>query len=124
MTIESCLYADFFLPLWYLCITSNITEAQCISLVFPVEQAVYNRPQPADKTRSKEGKDTVEAYQLAQRLQSMVCFGGSGGREWVVKKFDMQVFLYCLCYNSQLGNSLLSGTLMFHGTSSRCSSQP
>uniref|UniRef100_A0A8D0HDJ9 Myb-like, SWIRM and MPN domain-containing protein 1 n=1 Tax=Sphenodon punctatus TaxID=8508 RepID=A0A8D0HDJ9_SPHPU len=35
------------------------------------EQAVYNRPQPADKTRSKEGKDTIEAYQLAQRLQSM-----------------------------------------------------
>ncbi|KAM6262164.1 deubiquitinase MYSM1 isoform 3-T3 [Porphyrio hochstetteri] len=38
---------------------------------FGCEQAVYNRPQPADKTRSKEGKDTVEAYQLAQRLQSM-----------------------------------------------------
>lgn len=47
---------------------------QCLSLLHPVEQAVYNRPQPADKTRSKEGKDTVEAYQLAQRLQSMVCF--------------------------------------------------
>ncbi|NWU98977.1 MYSM1 deubiquitinase, partial [Upupa epops] len=38
---------------------------------FGCEQAVYNRPQPADKMRSKEGKDTVEAYQLAQRLQSM-----------------------------------------------------
>ncbi|NWH78030.1 MYSM1 deubiquitinase, partial [Piaya cayana] len=38
---------------------------------FGCEQAVYNRPQPADKSRSKEGKDTVEAYQLAQRLQSM-----------------------------------------------------
>uniref|UniRef100_A0A6G1RIC0 Myb-like, SWIRM and MPN domain-containing protein 1 n=1 Tax=Hypotaenidia okinawae TaxID=2861861 RepID=A0A6G1RIC0_9GRUI len=38
---------------------------------FGCEQAVYNRPQPADKTRSKDGKDTVEAYQLAQRLQSM-----------------------------------------------------
>ncbi|NWX16700.1 MYSM1 deubiquitinase, partial [Aegotheles bennettii] len=38
---------------------------------FGCEQAVYNRPQPVDKTRSKEGKGTVEAYQLAQRLQSM-----------------------------------------------------
>lgn len=46
------------------------------------EQAVYNRPQPADKTRSKEGKDTVEAYQLAQRLQSMVRFWGWGRRRW------------------------------------------
>ncbi|NXK95557.1 MYSM1 deubiquitinase, partial [Formicarius rufipectus] len=41
---------------------------------FGCEQAVYNRPQAADRTRSREGKDgkdTVEAYQLAQRLQSM-----------------------------------------------------
>lgn len=58
---------------------SYFTEVQCISLLHPVEQAVYNRPQPADKTRSKEGKDTVEAYQLAQRLQSMVRFSAGGG---------------------------------------------
>ncbi|XP_064415915.1 histone H2A deubiquitinase MYSM1 isoform X2 [Latimeria chalumnae] len=38
---------------------------------FGCEQAVYNRPRPVDKTRSKEGKDNIEAYQLAQRLQSM-----------------------------------------------------
>ncbi|NWI58380.1 MYSM1 deubiquitinase, partial [Calyptomena viridis] len=37
---------------------------------FGCEQAVYNRPQ-ADRTRCREGKDTVEAFQLAQRLQSM-----------------------------------------------------
>lgn len=44
----------------------------CVCFCILTEQAVYNRPQPADKTRSKEGKDTIEAYQLAQRLQSMV----------------------------------------------------
>lgn len=90
MTIKICLDVSFF-PLWHILITSNIAEAQCVSLVFPVEQAVYNRPQPADKSRSKEGKDTVEAYQLAQRLQSMVCFGGQGKRVGG-GKFDMQVF--------------------------------
>lgn len=55
------------------------TEVQCVSFPYPVEQAVYNRPQPADKARSREGKDTVEAYQLAQRLQSMVRLGKGGG---------------------------------------------
>ncbi|KAM8930122.1 deubiquitinase MYSM1 [Pelodytes ibericus] len=38
---------------------------------FGCEQAVYNRPQPIDKTKSKEGKDTLEAYELAHRLQTM-----------------------------------------------------
>uniref|UniRef100_A0A3B5LQC5 Myb-like, SWIRM and MPN domain-containing protein 1 n=1 Tax=Xiphophorus couchianus TaxID=32473 RepID=A0A3B5LQC5_9TELE len=34
-------------------------------------QAVYNRPKVVDRTKPKEGKDVLEAYQLAQRLQSM-----------------------------------------------------
>ncbi|XP_063284070.1 deubiquitinase MYSM1 [Pelobates fuscus] len=38
---------------------------------FGCEQAVYNRPRPIDKTKSKEGRDTLEAYELAHRLQSM-----------------------------------------------------
>ncbi|XP_075688812.1 deubiquitinase MYSM1 isoform X2 [Rhinoderma darwinii] len=38
---------------------------------FGCEQAVYNRPRPLDKTKSKMGKDTLEAYELAHRLQSM-----------------------------------------------------
>lgn len=37
-----------------------------------VEQAVYNRPKVVDRSKHKEGKDMLEAYQLAQRLQSMV----------------------------------------------------
>lgn len=43
----------------------------CFSWI-PVEQAVYNRPPPVDKVRVRDRKDTVEAYQLAQRLQSVV----------------------------------------------------
>ncbi|XP_068809419.1 deubiquitinase MYSM1 isoform X1 [Struthio camelus] len=54
------------------CIGRIHTYLELIGAInFGCEQAVYNRPQPADKTRSKEGKDTAEAYQLAQRLQSM-----------------------------------------------------
>ncbi|XP_019387063.1 PREDICTED: histone H2A deubiquitinase MYSM1 isoform X1 [Crocodylus porosus] len=54
------------------CIGRIHTYLELIGAInFGCEQAVYNRPQPADKTRSKEGKDTIEAYQLAQRLQSM-----------------------------------------------------
>uniref|UniRef100_A0A3Q2FYB7 Myb-like, SWIRM and MPN domain-containing protein 1 n=1 Tax=Cyprinodon variegatus TaxID=28743 RepID=A0A3Q2FYB7_CYPVA len=34
-------------------------------------QAVYNRPKLVDRSKSKEGKEVLEAYQLAQRLQSM-----------------------------------------------------
>ncbi|NXG72632.1 MYSM1 deubiquitinase, partial [Baryphthengus martii] len=54
------------------CIGRIHTYLELIGAInFGCEQAVYNRPQPADKTRCKEGKDTAEAYQLAQRLQSM-----------------------------------------------------
>ncbi|KFU86605.1 Histone H2A deubiquitinase MYSM1, partial [Chaetura pelagica] len=54
------------------CIGRIHTYLELIGAInFGCEQAVYNRPQPADKTRSREGKDTAEAYQLAQRLQSM-----------------------------------------------------
>ncbi|XP_065529308.1 deubiquitinase MYSM1 isoform X1 [Lathamus discolor] len=54
------------------CIGRIHTYLELIGAInFGCEQAVYNRPQPADRTRAKEGKDTVEAYQLAQRLQSM-----------------------------------------------------
>ncbi|NXU58820.1 MYSM1 deubiquitinase, partial [Turnix velox] len=54
------------------CIGRIHTYLELIGAInFGCEQAVYNRPQPADKTRCREGKDTVEAYRLAQRLQSM-----------------------------------------------------
>ncbi|NXO03858.1 MYSM1 deubiquitinase, partial [Rhinopomastus cyanomelas] len=54
------------------CIGRIHTYLELIGAInFGCEQAVYNRPQLADKTRCKEGKDTVETYQLAQRLQSM-----------------------------------------------------
>ncbi|NXF82982.1 MYSM1 deubiquitinase, partial [Sclerurus mexicanus] len=57
------------------CIGRIHTYLELIGAInFGCEQAVYNRPQAADRTRSREGKDgkdTVEAYQLAQRLQSM-----------------------------------------------------
>lgn len=43
-----------------------------IELSFLLEQAVYNRPKVVDRSKHKEGKDVLEAYQLAQRLQSMV----------------------------------------------------
>lgn len=33
---------------------------------------MYNRPRVMDRSKHKEGKDVLEAYQLAQRLQSMV----------------------------------------------------
>lgn len=42
------------------------------SSLFPAEQAVYNRPKVVDRSKQKEGKDVLEAYLLAQRLQSMV----------------------------------------------------
>lgn len=44
------------------------------SINFPssTEQAIYNRPRPVDRSRLKESRDSLEAYQLAQRLQSMV----------------------------------------------------
>ncbi|XP_015268399.1 PREDICTED: histone H2A deubiquitinase MYSM1 [Gekko japonicus] len=54
------------------CIGRIHTYLELIGAInFGCEQAVYNRPQSADKIRPKEGKDTMEAYQLVQRLQSM-----------------------------------------------------
>ncbi|XP_043857528.1 deubiquitinase MYSM1 isoform X2 [Dromiciops gliroides] len=54
------------------CIGRIHTYLELIGAInFGCEQAVYNRPQPADRTRAREGRDAEEAYQLAQRLQSM-----------------------------------------------------
>ncbi|NXT97951.1 MYSM1 deubiquitinase, partial [Buphagus erythrorhynchus] len=54
------------------CIGRIHTYLELIGAInFGCEQAVYNRPQPADRSRCREAKDAVEAYQLAQRLQSM-----------------------------------------------------
>ncbi|XP_048352612.1 deubiquitinase MYSM1 isoform X2 [Sphaerodactylus townsendi] len=54
------------------CIGRIHTYLELIGAInFGCEQAVYNRPQSADKIRPKEGKDTIEAYRLVQRLQSM-----------------------------------------------------
>ncbi|XP_054429853.1 deubiquitinase MYSM1 isoform X3 [Pteronotus mesoamericanus] len=54
------------------CIGRIHTYLELIGAInFGCEQAVYNRPHPVDKVRIKDRKDTVEAYQLAQRLQSM-----------------------------------------------------
>ncbi|RXM30569.1 Histone H2A deubiquitinase MYSM1 [Acipenser ruthenus] len=54
------------------CIGRIHTYLELIGAInFGCEQAIYNRPRLVDKTRFKEGKDTMEAYQLAQRLQSM-----------------------------------------------------
>lgn len=36
---------------------------------------MYNRPKVVDRSKHKEGKDVLEAYLLAQRLQSMVRLG-------------------------------------------------
>lgn len=89
MSLHCGVFLLFFFSLWRLSwlliyvILGSVPELSgfiLCSLLYPAEQAVYNRPQLADKTRSKEGKDTVEAYQLAQRLQSMVRFGG-GSKE-------------------------------------------
>ncbi|XP_075037835.1 deubiquitinase MYSM1 [Mixophyes fleayi] len=54
------------------CIGRIHTYLELIGAInFGCEQAVYNRPRPVDKTRCKLGKDTLEAYELAHRLQSM-----------------------------------------------------
>ncbi|XP_012691590.1 histone H2A deubiquitinase MYSM1 [Clupea harengus] len=54
------------------CIGRVHTYLELIGAVnFNCDQAIYNRPRPADRSRLKEGKDTLEAYQLAHRLQSM-----------------------------------------------------
>ncbi|EHH14835.1 hypothetical protein EGK_00822 [Macaca mulatta] len=54
------------------CIGRIHTYLELIGAInFGREQAVYNRPQTVDKVRIRDRKDAVEAYQLAQRLQSM-----------------------------------------------------
>ncbi|XP_069794600.1 histone H2A deubiquitinase MYSM1 isoform X2 [Narcine bancroftii] len=55
------------------CIGRIHTYLELIGAInFGCEQAVYNRPRPADRTRSREeGKESVQTYVLAQRLQSM-----------------------------------------------------
>ncbi|XP_040834414.1 deubiquitinase MYSM1 isoform X1 [Ochotona curzoniae] len=54
------------------CIGRIHTYLELIGAInFGCEQAVYNRPQPVEKVRNRDRKDAVEAYQLAQRLQSM-----------------------------------------------------
>uniref|UniRef100_A0A452QTS1 Deubiquitinase MYSM1 n=1 Tax=Ursus americanus TaxID=9643 RepID=A0A452QTS1_URSAM len=54
------------------CIGRIHTYLELIGAInFGCEQAVYNRPQPVDKVRVRDRKDAVEAYELAQRLQSM-----------------------------------------------------
>ncbi|XP_041862348.1 histone H2A deubiquitinase MYSM1 [Melanotaenia boesemani] len=54
------------------CIGRIHTYLELIGAInFNCEQAVYNRPKVVDRTRIKEGKEVLEAYQLAQRLQSM-----------------------------------------------------
>ncbi|XP_015251209.1 PREDICTED: histone H2A deubiquitinase MYSM1 [Cyprinodon variegatus] len=54
------------------CIGRIHTYLELIGAInFNCEQAVYNRPKLVDRSKSKEGKEVLEAYQLAQRLQSM-----------------------------------------------------
>ncbi|KAK7889322.1 hypothetical protein WMY93_024882 [Mugilogobius chulae] len=54
------------------CIGRIHTYLELIGAInFNCEQAVYNRPRIVDRTKQKEGKDVLEAYQLAQRLQNM-----------------------------------------------------
>ncbi|XP_044285936.1 deubiquitinase MYSM1 isoform X2 [Varanus komodoensis] len=54
------------------CIGRIHTYLELIGAInFGCEQAVYNRSQSTDKMRPREGKDTIDAYQLVQRLQSM-----------------------------------------------------
>ncbi|KAM5148967.1 deubiquitinase MYSM1 isoform 2-T2 [Mantella aurantiaca] len=55
------------------CIGRIHTYLELIGAInFGCEQAVYNRPSPVDKTKTKLVKDTLEAYELAHRLQNMV----------------------------------------------------
>ncbi|XP_047444306.1 histone H2A deubiquitinase MYSM1 [Mugil cephalus] len=54
------------------CIGRIHTYLELIGAInFNCEQAVYNRPKVVDRSKHREGKDVLEAYQLAQRLQSM-----------------------------------------------------
>ncbi|XP_024117593.1 histone H2A deubiquitinase MYSM1 [Oryzias melastigma] len=54
------------------CIGRIHTYLELIGAInFNCEQAVYNRPKLVDRSRVKASRDVLEAYQLAQRLQSM-----------------------------------------------------
>ncbi|XP_068449227.1 histone H2A deubiquitinase MYSM1 [Clinocottus analis] len=54
------------------CIGRVHTYLELIGAInFNCEQAVYNRPKVVDRSKHREGRDVIEAYQLAQRLQSM-----------------------------------------------------
>uniref|UniRef100_A0A665VWA6 Myb-like, SWIRM and MPN domain-containing protein 1 n=1 Tax=Echeneis naucrates TaxID=173247 RepID=A0A665VWA6_ECHNA len=54
------------------CIGRIHTYLELIGAInFNCEQAVYNRPKVVDRSKHKVAKDVLEAYQLAQRLQSM-----------------------------------------------------
>ncbi|TRY66738.1 hypothetical protein DNTS_033079 [Danionella cerebrum] len=54
------------------CIGRIHTYLELIGAInFSCDQAVYNRPRLVDRSRLKESKDRLEAYHLAQRLQSM-----------------------------------------------------
>ncbi|XP_076873372.1 histone H2A deubiquitinase MYSM1 [Brachyhypopomus gauderio] len=54
------------------CIGRIHTYLELIGAInFNCDQAIYNRPRPVDRSRAKENRDSLETYQLAQRLQSM-----------------------------------------------------
>uniref|UniRef100_A0A8C1Y3X7 Myb-like, SWIRM and MPN domain-containing protein 1 n=1 Tax=Cyprinus carpio TaxID=7962 RepID=A0A8C1Y3X7_CYPCA len=54
------------------CIGRIHTYLELIGAInFSCDQAIYNRPRLVDRSRLKENKDSLEAYHLAQRLQSM-----------------------------------------------------
>ncbi|XP_018413397.1 PREDICTED: histone H2A deubiquitinase MYSM1 [Nanorana parkeri] len=54
------------------CIGRIHTYLELIGAInFGCEQAVYNRPRPLDKTKTKLVKDALEVYELAHRLQTM-----------------------------------------------------
>ncbi|ROL55550.1 Histone H2A deubiquitinase MYSM1 [Anabarilius grahami] len=54
------------------CIGRIHTYLELIGAInFNCDQAIYNRPRLVDRSRLKESKDSMEAYHLAQRLQSM-----------------------------------------------------
>ncbi|XP_056621315.1 histone H2A deubiquitinase MYSM1 [Triplophysa dalaica] len=54
------------------CIGRIHTYLELIGAInFNCDQAIYNRPRLVDRSRLKESKDSLEAYHLAQRLQSM-----------------------------------------------------
>ena len=74
-------YRSHQLQLWYFCWAWSSIYSCSMFFFLPftqsfvsslTEQAVYNRPKVVDRSKHKVGKDVLEAYQLAQRLQSMV----------------------------------------------------